>query len=255
MLHLLKIEWLKLNKYRAFKWLMGAFIISIFGINYVIHEFELTRSASTVIGNPFQFPYVWGTVSYFSSFMLIIPGLIMILIMSNEFSFRTHRQNIIDGLSRNQFISTKIVLVILFAVGLTILVFLTACIFGFFEGGSSFSLLRSEYIFYFFIQSIIYISVAMVFVLLLKRSGVSIGLYFLYAFVLENMFSGIINHLVKPLGYFLPLDSADKLIPIPIGGLNEALNYPNEVYLLLTAVVWISLCLWFCRNKFVKDDL
>ena len=46
MLHLLKIEWLKLKNYRTFWILSILFLISLFGINYIpyqIHSYEMTH--------------------------------------------------------------------------------------------------------------------------------------------------------------------------------------------------------------------
>ncbi|MDR1055309.1 MAG: ABC transporter permease [Prevotellaceae bacterium] len=257
MLNLLKIEWLKLNQYRPFLILLGLFALSVFGINYVFHEILAVTggTGSMLVGMPFQFPGVWNTVTYLSSFLLFIPGLLMILIISNEYSFRTHRQNIIDGVSRSQFIVTKILLAIILSVCLTVLVFIVALLFGIAEGDSAFSLQLIKYVFYFFIQSVAYISVAMVLVLLLKRSGISIGVYFLYAFILENTVTALINNKLNPVGYFFPLESADKLIPLPgiFGQINQ--NVPDEKYLLLTSIIWIIACLWFCKLKFEKSDL
>ena len=259
LLHLVKIEWLKLSKYRAFKVLLGLFLISLFGVNYVTYE-VLSASmridgASMLIGTPFQFPEVWHTVSYLSSFLLFIPGLIMILIMSNEYTYRTHRQNIIDGISRNQFINAKIALIFIISICLAIVVFFVAAMFGLFCGGSL-SFVKIEYIFYYLIQSISYISIAFLLIILFRRSGISIGVYFLYAFVLEEILVALLNRLLSPIGYFLPLESADKLIPIHlsfVSGMNQ--NIPDGVYFLITSCVWITLSLWYCKYKFGKDDL
>src|SRR6476620_12789663 len=119
MLHLLKIEWLKVKNYRTFWILGGLFLLSIFGINYIafsIHE-EQSKSAmaNAIMGSPFNFPEVWHTITYMSSFLLFIPGLLMIISITNEFSFKTHRQNIIDGLSRTQFIHVKLASVVILA--------------------------------------------------------------------------------------------------------------------------------------------
>lgn len=179
----------------------------------------------------------------------------MILIMSNEFSFRTHRQNIIDGVSRSQFMNTKIALILIISLCLTVLVFITALLFGLAEGGS-FTFNHSRYLLYFFVQSTLYMSVGLVFALIFKRSGISIGIYFLYAFILENVLSAILNKYFRPVGYLLPLDSADKLIPMPISlfkGLSQ--NIPDEKYLLLTSFIWIVACLWFCKRRFENSDL
>src|SRR5215831_17005374 len=138
MLKLLKIEWLKLKNYRTFWILSSLYLISIVGINYIVFYiqqriFEEKQSkgiAEMLIGNrPYAFPTVWQMTSYVSSFILFLPGLIMILFITNEFSFKTHRQNVIDGISRKDFISVKIMLALIIAILSTIVVAITAMIF------------------------------------------------------------------------------------------------------------------------------
>lgn len=258
-LHLVKIEWLKLSSYRAFKVLLILFAISVFGVNYVTHQVASLsyngNNASMLIGTPFQFPSVLHTVSYLSSFLLFIPGLILILIMSNEFNFRTHRQNIIDGLSRSQFITAKIALVVIISIVLSILVFIIASLYGLIEGGT-FSAGYLKYIVYFFIQSLSYTSIALVFAIMLRKSGLSIVLYFLYAFILEEILVASLNKIARPIGYFLPLESADKLVPVPLSLLKDFnQDIPNEMYFLAASIIWIAAALWFCRYKFLNSDL
>src|SRR5215510_13108456 len=140
MLHLLKVEWLKLKNYRTFWVLTSLYLISIVGINFIVfwiekriyEEKQSKGVAELIIGNrPYSFPTVWHMTAYVSSFLLFVPGLLMIIFITNEYSYKTHRQNIIDGWSRNQFISVKIAVAILMAFLSTIFVFLTAMFFGF----------------------------------------------------------------------------------------------------------------------------
>jgi hypothetical protein len=266
MLHLLKIEWLKLKSYRAFIILSVLFILSVAGINFIVHAVmevsnsgEMGQVTDMIVGKPFAFPNVWHTVSYISSFLLFIPGLIIILLMSNEYSFKTHRQNIIDGVSRGQFIGTKIGLLFIFSFCVALIVAVTAIIFGVQEKGSSFMMQGFKYIPYLFIQSIVYMSVAMLLVLLFKRSGLSIGVYFLYMFILEEVLVALANRYIhKGIGSFLPLESGDKLVPFPISlgmitGENQTTS--NETYVLIACCTWIVLILGYCVYRFRKKDL
>jgi hypothetical protein len=65
---------------------------------------------------PYDFKHVWQTTSYTSGYILILPVMLLIMLVTNEFTYKTNRQNIIDGLSRLDFINVKIVLATLFAV-------------------------------------------------------------------------------------------------------------------------------------------
>jgi hypothetical protein len=76
----------------------------------------------------------------------------MIIFITNEYSYKTHRQNIIDGWSRNQFISVKIAVAFLLSLISTLMVIVTAMIFGF-QLDNPFSLEKFEYVGYYFIQA------------------------------------------------------------------------------------------------------
>src|ERR1035437_1506482 len=175
---LLNIEWMKIKSYRTFWVLSSLFAVSVFGINYFIYFTKQatvsdSKQVNALIGSPFDFPNVWHTVAYVSSFLLFFPGLLIVTSVSNEFSFKTHRQNIIDGWSRSQFINVKIFLVFIIAIFSTLLVFLAAILFGYLSG-STIGFEKIEFIGYFFIQCISYGMVALLLSVLIRRSGLAI---------------------------------------------------------------------------------
>ncbi len=186
MTDLLRIEWLKIKGYRTFWVLSALFIISIFGINYfVFYIKQLTVKnappVDSIVGKPFNFPYVWHTVSYFSSFLLVIPGLMIITSITNEFTYKTSRQNIIDGWSRIDFIKVKMCLVLILAAISTIIVFITSIIFGLISS-SAFTFEKLEYVGFYFIQALSYSMLALLISLFIKRSGLAIGVFFFIQF-------------------------------------------------------------------------
>jgi hypothetical protein len=265
MLQRLSIEWMKLKNYRTF-WILGIlYLVSIFGANYIgyriqqsIYEAKQSKGmAEMIIGNPpFAFPNVWHMTSYISSFLLFLPGLLMIISMTNEYSYKTHRQNVIDGWSRREFISTKLVMAIIAAVASTIMVTLTALFFGLIQG-EPFSTEKTVYLFYFFIQALSYTLVGLLFAVLFKRGGLAIGVFFLYALVLENILAGLMNRYMDFSGRYLPLESTDSLVPLPIFEQvqRQIIKAPNYTALLIVAIVYIGCYFFFISRKFETDDL
>jgi len=221
MLHLLYIEWLKLKNYRTFWILAALYLISISGINYITLEFIQKAyenpAAKLIAGvHPFSFPDVWQTVTYMSSFTLFLPGLLIIINYTNEFNYKTHRQNIIDGYSRQAFITVKIVLVLLLAIISTLVVSINAAAFGITHNETPFSFEKAHYIGLFFVQCLNYFGLALLLSVLFKRAALAVGVYFIYITILENMIAGIINRYKAPAGNFFPIDSADSLITFPM---------------------------------------
>ena len=206
--------------------------------------------------SPFSFPKVWQTVGWMSSWLLYLPGMLVIMLMVNEFNFKTHRQNVIDGLSRSQFINVKILMAVILAIVITLINTLTAFYFGSISSGS-FSTDGMANIFYVFIQSIAYIFFALMLAVLFRRSGLAIIVFILYGLIFEWLITALLtfNFHVAPFGYFLPLQASDVLLPIPFGNKLFYPETPAPYIMIITILVYISAYVFFSRRKFLYDDL
>ena len=261
MLHLLKVEWLKIKNYKAFWVLFILYLISIFTINYIGWYIEqrtiaAAPTAQVIIGNPYAFPNVWQTVGWFSSWLLYFPGMIIIMLMVNEFNFKTHRQNIIDGWSRGQFLGVKIAFAVLLALLITVINIITAIFFGSISSGD-FSSEGMENIGYIFLQAIAYIFFALMLAVLFRRSGLAIIIFFLYGLIFEWVITALAtyNFHWAPYSYFLPLQASDVLIPIPFGNKVIYPDRPAVSILILVIAIYIFLYVFFARKRFLQDDL
>ncbi len=263
MLNLLKVEWLKVKNYRTFWILSILYIVSIFGASYISYLLYQTRPkkdamADAIIGALFNFPDIWHFISYVTSFLMFMPGLLMIISVTNEYSYKTHRQNIIDGWSRKEFILVKILNAVIISFVATLAVFLTTVGFGLAVGATPFSFEKVEFIAYFFIQALSYCSAALLFSILFKRSGISIGVYFLYTVILENMIAGLLNRYGPAnIGRYLPLETTDNLIRVPVFKviINQLVPSYNMTLQLAMAGVYLALYYFLCFRKFETDDL
>lgn len=262
MLQLLKIEWMKVRHYRAFWIFTILYFASIIGINYIGYFInEVTKAnvpvAEALIGAPYAFPNIWGTVGFMSSWLLYFPGILFIMLLTNEFNFKTHRQNIIDGWERIQFVSVKFVFALIFSLAATLFNVLVALLFGFISAGSSFSFEGTENIIYIFIQTFSYISFAMFLAILFRRSGVAIAVFFLYGLIFEWLITTLINFKfdLVPVGYFLPLQVTDTLLPLPFGNKVFYKGAPDPYILVIVSIVYLAAYYFFSLKKFTKDDL
>lgn len=261
MAHLLKIEWLKIKNYKAFWVFAVLYLVSIFLVNYIvwtIHQRMLAASpeVGSLLGGPYAFPKVWQTVGWMSSWLLYLPGMMVIMLMVNEFNFKTHRQNVIDGWSRQQFIGVKVALCILLALLITLINVITALVFGSVSSGA-FSTAGMENIGYIFLQALSYLFFALLLAVLFRRSGLAIIIFILFGLIFEWLITAILVFQAKatPAGYFLPLQLSDVLIPMPFA---DGFIYPNppSVWALVAGIaVYIGAYVFFTRKKFVTDDL
>lgn len=262
MLQLLKIEWLKVKNYKAFWVFTILYSLAILGINYTgyyINALTIKNvpASQILLGNPYAFPKVWQTVGFMSSWLLYFPGILFIMLLTNEFNFKTHRQNIIDGWTRQQFISVKFVSAILFSVVATIFNFLVALLFGLISSGSHFSFTGMENIGYIFIQTVAYLTFAMFLAIVFRRSGAAIAVFFLYGLIFEWLITALINFQLNlaPVGYFLPLQVTDVMLPIPFGDKVIYKDAPSNIIMVVASLIYIGGYYLFALKKFTKEDL
>src|SRR5262245_35861746 len=111
--NLLAIEWLKIRRYRAFWLLIGLFAVLLALWNYQISKGVVQMGAQgvNVLSNAYTFPDVWSNLGWWGGIFVLFLAILIITLTCNEFTFRTHRQNVIDGWSRLDFYHAKVALV------------------------------------------------------------------------------------------------------------------------------------------------
>lgn len=262
---ILYTEWLKLKHYKAFWVLLTATAISFPGINAIAYyAFKQTANGPTqggqlvkmLLGNPFAFPQTFHTTAYLSSFFAFIPAIVVIMLITNEYQFKTHRQNIIDGWEKKTFIWGKFMVILLITLIVTICYLAVAVFLGIVATKEwRFSVLfdKTEFIGLFALQLFSQLSLAFLMGLLIRKAFIAYGIFIFYGFIIENIFVALFKLKIKFFGYdyghFLPLEISDRLIPVPpsIGKFNEA-DYrfamdaitPHIMYsLLFTVFIWL----------------
>jgi ABC-type transport system involved in multi-copper enzyme maturation permease subunit len=253
MLHLIYIEYLKLRGDRAFLLLMGLFVLSIVGANCMAAA--MSEEGHVLSGFvDFSFPKGWMWTTYISSFLLVVPCLVVVMHTCSEYTYRTHRQNVIDGLSRTRYISAKLLVVTVISLFTTVLVFLTALLLGLVRE-EPLTFTGVEHVGYFLVQSMMYVSVAFLFALLFKKSALAIGLFCFYAFIIETILERVLNR-IHYIGELLPLASSDHLLA-PAGLMRAArmeAHWSPTVYL-ISSLVFLSLCFFVCYCRYKRQDL
>lgn len=274
MLHLLKIEWLKIKNYKAFIIILSFFCLGILASNYMVYSvFQnlSTNNDTQVVVNqfrPFEFSQIWQTVSYISGYLLILPAILLIVLVTNEFTYKTSRQNIIDGISRADFIGVKILLAILLAVLSALLVVAVGLFFGF-RSKSSFEWTRFSYVGYFFLKALSYNLIAVMMSVMIRRTGFAIGVYFIYMGA-ENIIAQLLDvwsiklkNLNKidlgSMGDYLPMSASDGLLTFPENPFSEITKkvLPTEYFgvTLIMVFFYIILTSAISIRNVVKRDL
>lgn len=263
MIQLLKIEWLKVRGYKAFWALLLLTLTIMAGWNYflanTIDENKRTTLAKNpmaqIIPNPYNLPETYQMVSYTNSYFLIGLGILMILLLTNEYNYRTSRQNIIDGLTRTQFAVSKLLVMLIFAILATAVNFATIIWVAKHLSPDATTLWdNTQYIGYFFVQSVMYLTVALLLSMLLKRSGLAIGLYF-FLMIADTLIGLMLNKYIHPAGYFLPIDVTDNLISNPVRKFMKDDKRPGDNLMLSVAIAYILVFIALFINYYKKADL
>jgi len=164
----------------------------------------------------FMFPNVWPLFSWYASwFNLLFLGIIIIILTGNEFNFKTSRLLITNGLSRNEFLLGKGILILLISAWGLILVFLAGSITGFIftKDLSLHIFFENTYILLiYFFQAIAYMCLALLFSNIFKSNALSIMMYLLYFIMIEPIFRLFLPKLARP---YFPVKIISGLTPVP----------------------------------------
>lgn len=274
MQQLLKTEWLKIKNYTAFKVLSIFFLVGVVLTNYIVYVFNKNVvenvNAVGMMGsfNPYSFENTWQTTSYATGFLLMLPALLIIILVTNEYTYKTSRQNVIDGWSRREFIEVKIMMALIISIISTLMVILTALVFALFSQ-TDFSLNSVSHVGFFFLKSLSYNMIAVLIAVLIKRTGFAIGLYFIYLGT-ENIISQLLdvwsmkirkdhNIDLGSMGDYLPMNASDGLLTFPENNFKSlAKNVLPTDYTMVVlglALVYLILFVYFSRKRFMKADL
>lgn len=266
MFQLFKIEWLKIKTYRTFWVLFLSFVVFYpVAFYFTAYKFMERFSASASMQEqllksmfevPFVFPRVWHAASWMGGLFFVIIGMLFILLITNEVQYRTHRQNIIDGWSRMDFLKAKFSLLIFFVLVGTALVFIMGLIVGSIYSPVSTQMFHSVYyVGYFMLMATLYLMLAFLIAILVKRTGLSIIIYFTVVCMLDNVLWLIFTLRDSQVGYFMPLEAADSLVPNPFKPAIMEKRTVADYTLIAAALVYISVYGYIIISYFKKTDL
>jgi hypothetical protein len=263
---LLSIEWLKIKRYRTFWVLAGLFALLLPLWNYEVENGFLKFGSGAKNGGinflstAYSFPAVWGNVGFWGSIFINFLSILVIIMTTNEYTYRTNRQNVIDGWSKMQFFNAKVLLVVVLSSLATLLMFLIGLVMGGMSSGSL-SGMFSEIVQvgYFFLLSLDYLGFALFIAIWIKRSGLAIGLFILYSLIIENILKGIINHYMDtPFGNLLPLQASDELLPFPLMQMAKAMITMGTTISMTTyalvAACWCAIYYFAGRLLLLRND-
>ena len=277
MKRLLQIELIKLWNNRASKILIYGYFILLTGIALIAAikfdigpiKFHLAEQGI------FNFPYIWHFNTFVAALLKIFLAIIIVSMMSNEYTYKTIKQNLIDGLSKKEFIASKFLTVVLFSIVSTVFVAVISLILGsiysdYTEWGIVFTDLR--FLVAYFIKLVGFFSFCLFIGILVKRSAFALGFLILW-----QMFEGFTRGMIRwklfdgettdaIMGFF-PLNAMFNVLKEPFSMLSAvqsvanqigeeiALDYGTSLLDMGIVLAWTAIFIWGSYRILKKRDL
>lgn len=273
MLRLLSIEFHKLKYNRASKTLSIIYfglllsIALVTTIKFEFGDFKLHLADQGI----FNFPYIWHFNTYMAAILKFFLLLVIVSMVSDEYSYKTLKQNLIDGLSKKEFILSKFYTIVFFSFLATLLLALISLFIGlYYSSYDEFNIIikETDYLLAYFFKLVGFFSFCLFLAMLVKRSAFALAFLFI-DFILEWILLGIIAWksdlaFASKIQNFFPLKSMYNLIEQPFQRIamtkfpnKEDLSYDFVLhwYELLIVIIWTILFIIFSYRLLKRRDL
>ena len=212
---LLQIELIKTFNNSTFRVFLSLHFLLFLLLVYVSTRVDITAPGFST-KKMFMFPNVWEVFSWMASwFNLLFLGITIIVLTGNEFSFKTARMQIMNGLSRNEFLLSKSLVILVIALWGLFVVFITSIITGLiYTPDITFQVViqKSHLLLVYFLQAIAYMFFAMLVVTIFRSNALSIMMYLLIFVMIEPIIRLFFPKVVRP---YFPTKVLKDLTPMP----------------------------------------
>lgn len=275
---LISIELQKIWKNKASRiltltyFVLLSFIALIASIKFDIGPFKFHLAEMGI----FNFPFIWHFNTYIAALLKLFLAIVIVSMMANEYSYGTLKQNLIDGLSKKEFILSKFLTVVLFAITSTLFIFVMSLILGLcFSSYTEFDVIFMDldYLLAFFVKLTGFFAFCLFLGILVKRSAFALGFLLVWS-IIEGIAKGILVFKLFPdsnigtsIMKFFPLEAMSNLIIEPFSRLSVVKNIGNQIgventkdygvhYLsILIVIVWTYLFVYFSYKLLKSRDL
>ena len=267
MLHLLRIDLKKLTSYRTFWVICGLYFITLaFAtasgmefLKWIARTFEDFGQELNINRIPlYHFPDVWLNLIWFSGLFKIVLAIMVVISVTNEYSYRTVRQNIIDGLSRKEFLLSKVLTNVLLSLMSVAMIFIIGLVTGLIYSPSvayDNILVDLEFFPAYFLEIFFFLSYALMISILIQRAGLTI-IVLLLSQMIELIITENIDEELPWLIPYFPMRSLWHLIewPYPRYAFQEIKDYV-EIGSVLVVLAWTLTFNYIGYLKLKRSDI
>ncbi|MEM6644152.1 MAG: ABC transporter permease [Bacteroidota bacterium] len=267
------LEWLKLKHYRVFWILFGLYLLAqliitnggIFLLEWLKNQGADFDGIDPTLLPIYDFPDIWQNSTWLASFVNLLIAFIVIVSVNNELSYNTLRQNIIDGVSKKEFVLSKVAIILFLSGICTVVLFISGLVAGFLYSHVTdlkYVFSKLEFLLAYFLQLVAISMFAFAIALLIRKAGFAIVFIFLYCIFFEPIATTIMEYapFAKPYtaGFvkFFPVYSFRNLIDVPFPKyILKEINDQIFWYEWLIVLAWIGLFSTFIYRRLTRKDL
>lgn len=219
----------------------------------------------------FNFPIIWHLTTFFASQFKFFFAIVVVSMIGNEYSNKTLKQNLIDGLSKKEFILSKFYTIVFFSLVSTVLIcIISICIGLYYSSYNEISIILREtnFLVAYFVKLSGFFSLCLFLGMLVKRSAFALAFLFIL-FILEWITFGIITwkfdiHIAEKIQNFFPLKSMYNLIEQPFQRIamtkfpdkaNLAYDYAVHWYEIAIVLGWTAIFIFLSYRLLKNRDL
>lgn len=268
MIHLLKLEFLKVKNYRPFQ-VMAILYILLLPLALLVTKGLPEEAIMALSAEGFyNFPNVWKYLGYIGNWIgFFFLGFMGVLTMTMEFGNKTLRQNIITGLSRKEYFSAKVIFITTISLIVSVYYFLAGTVIGLIHSDPFYMDVYTQnllgYFGKYFLMSFGYMSFGLFLGTLIRRTGFAIFLFLAYGVFLEQILRGIHMYYLKSRTVlFYPINAIEDLTPIPFADIaNDMIRevdfnpFMSSMEAIITVSIYTALFLFGTYRLMLKRDL
>lgn len=280
MKRLLLIEYHKMIANRSSRMLIIAYFVllsliaSIAAIKFDIGPIEFHLAEQGI----FNFPFIWHFNSFIAALFKIFLAVVIVSMVANEYSYKTIKQNLIDGLSKYELLKSKVLMVVALSLSSTVFIFILSLILGYrFSDYNEIGIVFRdlEYLLAYFIKLVGFFSFCLFLGILIKRSAFALGFLAVWQMaegisfgLMKWKLSDVVSYVsAEQVFAFFPLNSMSELIPQPFTRLSAVKNIAGQIGEQLDAnigvswsnvaivLLWTGIFLWMSYRILQKRDL
>lgn len=268
-IQLLQLEWLKYKNNRTFLISFILFAIFLPSSVMVILSFGEFPPPLPQPRSFFNIPDIWEFIGYAGNWLAyFIFGFLGVYMVTVETANRTIRQSVINGMSRFNVVSGKVIFLVVIAIAATIFYILSALILASlgsepYQGQPFFG--ENWIIFRFFLTVLSYLVFGFLIGLITRSMGLGVLIYFMYVFFIEAALRYLVHYNITGgrSMIFYPMNAVEDLTPSPLydmPGLESNMNMDFKLFMtpteaIITSSIYLIIFIVVCYQIVLRRDL